>query len=39
VQSEVDTLVLSPESYDAVVDLIENPQPATAALRELMREE
>lgn len=39
VQSEVDTLILSPESYDAVVDLIENPQPATAALRELMRDE
>ena len=39
VQSEVDTLVLTPESYDAVVDLIENPQPATASLRKLMRDE
>lgn len=39
VQSEVDTLVLSPESYDAVLDLIEHPQSATAALRELMRDE
>ena len=39
VQSEVDTLVLSPESYDAVVELIEHPQPATAALRRLMRDE
>jgi len=39
VQSGVDTLVLSPESYDAVVDLIEHPQPATSALRTLMRDE
>lgn len=39
VQSEVGTLILSPESYAAVVGLIENPQPPTAALRELMRDE
>ena len=36
--AEVDTLVLSPESFDKVVDLIEQPRPATAALRELMRD-
>ncbi|MHB1452321.1 MAG: type II TA system antitoxin MqsA family protein [Coriobacteriia bacterium] len=36
---DLQALALSPESYDAVVDLIEYPQPATAALRELMRDE
>ncbi len=38
VDAEVDTLVLSPESFDKVTDLIEQPRPATAALRELMRD-
>ena len=37
VEAEVDTLVLAPESFDAVVDLIANPRPATQALRDLMR--
>jgi prevent-host-death family protein len=39
VESEVDTLVLEPESFETVVDLIEHPQPATSALRELMRDD
>lgn len=34
--AEVETLVLSPESFDAVVDLVEHPRPATDALRKLM---
>lgn len=34
-----DTLVLSPESYDTVVGLIEHSRPATAALRKLMHDE
>ncbi len=37
VSSEVDRLVLTPESFDRVVDLIEHPRPATPALRDLMR--
>jgi len=37
VEAQVDTLVLTPESFDAVVDMVANPAPATQALRDLMR--
>jgi prevent-host-death family protein len=37
VEAQVDTLVLTPESFDAVVDMVANPTPATQALRDLMR--
>jgi prevent-host-death family protein len=37
VEAEVDTLVLTPESFDVVLDLIEHPRTATPALRDLMR--
>ena len=37
VEAEVDTLVLTPASFDAVVDMVANPLPATQALRDLMR--
>jgi len=37
VEAQVDTLVLTPESFDAVADMVANPRPATQALRDLMR--
>ncbi len=37
VEAEVDTLVLTPESFDSVTDMVANPLPATRALRDLKR--
>jgi prevent-host-death family protein len=36
VSHEVDSLVLEPDSFDEVVDLLEHPRPASPALRQLM---